>query len=397
MTSPHLGFNGVATSKFIALSAPMNYCYYPRNVMPEFNRLFLEKVVRVLWRKADACAGRLYPLSDTLASMAARPFELHLELTNLCNADCVFCPYQFQEREVQFMPDEVFQKAVSDYVAIGGGSVGLTPIVGDALIDPKFLERVRYLRALPQVDRIWLTTNCILLDKFGVEAVLQSGINALNISTAGFDAEMYRRVYRNASYQRMRRNVTELVERNSALGSPVAITIALRPDRPLDAVMADPDFQPILAHKPQLDFTWSFTSANGRITREILPSSMKLRVVNSRPEACVNTYNGPMVLPDGTVMGCSCVAAMDATKDLGIGNIMRSHLAEIWAGEAVRKLRSSFAASSLNSTCAGCDMYRDLEFYRTRAGRRRAKLNQARVEGKVLKTASARRSPFAGG
>lgn len=361
-----------------------------------FNRLFAEKVTRVLRRKADAYVGRLYPLSKTLDGMALRPFELHLELTNLCNADCVFCPYQFQTREVQFMPDDVFHKAVNDYAAAGGGSVGLTPIVGDALIDPKFLKRVHYLRSLPQIDRIWLTTNCILLDKFGVDDVLQSGITALNVSTAGFDEEMYRRVYRNASYQRMRRNVMELVERNTALGSPVAITIALRPDRPLDAVMADPDFQPILAHKPQLDFTWSFTSANGRITRDILPASMKLRVVTSRPEPCVNTYNGLMVLPDGTVMACSCVAAMDAVNDLGAGNIMKTPLAEIWSSSAVHNLRSSFGTGALNSTCSGCDMYRDLEFYRTAEGRRRARLNRARAEGNILKTASAHR-PFSGG
>ena len=364
--------------------------------MPTLNRLFVEKVARILWRKADACFGRLYPLSTTLDAMAARPFELHLELTNLCNANCVFCPYQFQTREVQFMSDEVFRKAVGDYVSCGGGSVGLTPIVGDALIDPKFLDRVRYLRSLPRVDRIWLTTNCILLDKFGVDAVLQSGINAMNVSTAGFDAEMYKRVYRNSSYERMCRNVVELVKRNSELGSPVAISIALRPDRPLDAVMNDPDFQPILAHKPQLDFTWSFTSANGRITREILPAAMNLRVVNSRPEACVNTYNGPIVLPDGTVMGCSCVAAMDGTKDLGIGNILQSSLADIWSGQEIRQLRSSFSVGGLNSTCSGCDMYRGLEFYRTAAGRRRAEVNRARAEGRTVNAVSVA-TPFSGG
>lgn len=364
--------------------------------MSAYNRLFLGKVFRVISRKADALAGRLYPLNKTTSAMAARPFELHLELTNLCNADCVFCPYQFQTREVQFMPDDVFEKAVHDFVALGGGSVGLTPIVGDALIDPRFLERVRYLRSFPQVDRIWLATNCILLDKFGVDHVLQSGLTALNVSTAGFEADMYRRVYRNSSYQRMRHNVTELVERNSALGSPVSITIALRPDRPLDAVMADPDFQPILAHKPQLDFTWSFTSANGRITREILPASMKLRVVASRPEPCVNTYNGPIVLPDGTVMGCSCVAAMDALKDLGIGNIRNSSLQEIWGAPSMRALRSSFTTGTLNPTCAGCDMYRDLEFYRTIDGRRRARLNHLRGQGELINAGAVHR-PFSGG
>lgn len=256
------------------------------------NRLFVEKVGRVLRRKADAYVGRLYSIEKTLEPMAARPFELHLELTNLCNANCVFCPYQYQTRAVQFMSEEVFRKAVKDYISIGGGSVGLTPIVGDALIDPKFLDRVLYLRSFPEIDRIWLTTNCILLDRFGVDAVLQSGISALNVSTAGFDAQMYKRVYRNSSYERMRRNVVELVERNAALGSPISITIALRPDRPLDEVLRHADFQPILAHKPQLDYTWSFTSAGGRITRETLPASMKLRSVDERAEPCVNTYNG---------------------------------------------------------------------------------------------------------
>lgn len=329
--------------------------------------------------------------------MAARPFELHLELTNLCNANCVFCPYQFQTREVQFMSDEVFTKAVGDYISIGGGSVGLTPVVGDALIDPKFLDRVRHLRSRPEIDRIWLTTNCILLDKFGVDAVLQSGITALNVSTAGFDAEMYKRVYRNGSYQRMRRNVNQLVERNAALGSPLAITIALRPDRPLDAVLHDPDFQPILAHKPQLDYTWSFTSAGGKITRENLPAAMKLRVVRQRSEPCVNTYNGPMVLPDGTVMGCNCVAAMDAVKDLGIGNILHSPLAEIWSGAKMRELRSGFRQGELNSTCGSCDMYRDLEFYRTREGRNRSALNRMRAQGRIVKAKAASAGPFSGG
>jgi radical SAM protein with 4Fe4S-binding SPASM domain len=363
----------------------------------ELNRLIRQKLARIVRRKADALLGRVYPLEKTLDRMAARPFELHLELTNLCNANCVFCPYQFQQRETQFMSDQVFHKAVADYVSLGGGSVGLTPIVGDALIDPKFVDRVRYLRSWPQIDRIWLTTNCILLDKFGIDSVLESGITALNVSTAGFDAAMYQRVYRNSSYQRMRRNVLALLERNTALGSPVAITLALRPDRPLQAVLADPDFQPILAHHPQLDYTWSFTSAGGRITRRLLPPSMKLRVVASRKEACVNTYNGPIVLPDGSVMGCSCVAAMDAVRDLGIGNIFAASLAEIWSGQQLRGLRSSFAAGKLNPTCANCDMYRDLEFYRTGDGRRRAALNLARNAGHILKAKAAAGRPFAGG
>ena len=361
------------------------------------NRVFLNKAKRVVSRKAESMVGRLYPIQRTLTAMALRPFELHLELTNLCNADCVFCPYQFQTRAIEFMTDDVFQKAVSDYISIGGGSVGLTPIVGDALIDPKFLERVRYLRSQSEIDRIFLTTNAILLDKHGIDEVLNSGITSITISTAGFDRAMYERVYRSQSYERMRNNVLELVKRNAEHGSPIYITIGLRPDRPLAEVMKDQDFQPLLKYEPALDFTWSYTSASGRITRELLPSAMKFRVVKSRKETCVQLYNGPIILPDGTVMACSCVASMDALEDLGIGNIMERTLLEIWTDNKMRSLRLSFNDGFLNSTCAGCDMYRDLELYRTSEGRRRAEINQKRDEGVAVRRAERPYAPFSGG
>jgi radical SAM protein with 4Fe4S-binding SPASM domain len=358
--------------------------------------VFLAKAGRVLRRKAESLVGRLYPLDDTLEAMALRPYELHLELTNLCNANCLFCPYQFQEREVQFMPEEVFRKAVDDFAASGGGSVGLTPIVGDALIHPDFVARVRYLRSLPSVDRIWVTTNAILLDKHGIEEVLTSGLTSITISTSGFDEESYRRVYRSSAYERFRRNVLALVEANRSLPEPLTITIGLRTDRPLDVVMKDPDFQPILAYEPDIDFTWSFTSAGGRVTREILPARMRLRVVASRPETCVQLYNGPIVLPDGTVMACSCVAAMDAVADLGIGNVMSEDLLSIWRNDAMRRIRASFGTTELNRTCAGCDMYRDLELYRTSEGRERGRINRARAAGETVRREKPR-GAFSGG
>jgi radical SAM protein with 4Fe4S-binding SPASM domain len=362
-----------------------------------WSRVFLAKAGRVLRRKADSLLGRLRPLEPTLAAMALRPFELHLELTNLCNADCVFCPYQFQEREVLFMPEEVFRKAVADFVACGGGSVGLTPIVGDALIHPDFVARVRHLRSLPEIDRIWVTTNAILLDKHGIDEVLTSGLTSITVSTSGFDEPSYRRIYRSSAYERFRRNVLALVERNSALPEPLPITVGLRTDRPLDEVMKDPDFQPILAHRPDIDFTWSFTSSGGRITREALPAGMRLRVVSSRRETCVQLYNGPIVLPDGTVMACSCVAAMDAVGDLGIGNVLERDLLTLWRSEETKALRRSFSQGTLNKTCAGCDMYRGLELYRTAEGRTRADLNRARARGEQVRRALRPRGAFSGG
>src|SRR4051794_11483518 len=114
----------------------------------------LSKIARAVGGKVDAWMGRLHNLDKTLGQVDLRPPSLNLEFTNLCNANCTFCGYQHQERAKQTMTDEVFAKALSDYAQLGGGDVYLTPIVGDALIDKKFLDRVRALRAEPSVREI---------------------------------------------------------------------------------------------------------------------------------------------------------------------------------------------------------------------------------------------------
>jgi radical SAM protein with 4Fe4S-binding SPASM domain len=365
--------------------------------MQWFNRVLVTKLTRALGRKADALWGRLFSIENTLADMGQRPYELHLELTNLCNANCVFCPYQYQTRSVEFMSEEVFRRAVADFVDSGGGSVGLTPIVGDALIHPDFVDRVRYIRSFGNIDRIWVTTNGILLEKHGVEQILNSGLTSITISTSGFEEESYRSIYRSSSYRKVKSGVLALVEANARRANPLQIAIGLRTNRPLSQVLRDPDFQPLLSYKPEIDFTWSFTSANGRITAEKLPQGFRLRAVSRRSEPCVQLYNGPIVLPDGTVMACSCVAAMDAVDDLGIGNILQHNLVELWRSERMSRLRASFGTDRLNRTCAGCDMYRDLELYRSSEGRERARVNALRAQGQTVKRTTGASGAFSGG
>jgi radical SAM protein with 4Fe4S-binding SPASM domain len=347
--------------------------------------LFVKKIARAGASRVEAAVGRLYPMDRTLEAMRLRPYELHFELTNLCNANCIFCPYQFQEREHERMPEAVFEKALGDYVAEGGGSVFFTPIVGDALIHPRVLDFIARARSHDRIDRIKMITNAILADRYGAEAIVNSGLTTLQFSIAGFDEAMYERVYRSKQYRRVRRNILDLLEANRAAGSPVNMVIGLRPDRPLDEVMAHPDFQEVLAYKPYLDFTWSFTTAGGRITREMLPDAMKLRHSPPKKEACVNSVNGPIVLPDGTVLICSCVAAIDAIDELKIGNVTERALGDIWRGEQVRRFHESFGTDRLNAVCVKCDMYRNLDLYRRREGRERAQINRDRAAGRVVR------------
>lgn len=121
---------------------------------------------------------------------------------------------------------------------------------------------------------------------------------------------------------------------------------------------------------------------------------MRRRISPKKAEPCVSTLNGPVVLADGTVLACSCVAAMDAEADLSIGNLLTTSLGDLWRGAAMKELRASFGSDRLNETCARCDHYRNLELYRTAEGRRRAAVSRRRGGGEVVRRNRPEVTPF---
>ena len=341
------------------------------------NSIVIPKIFRFIKRKSQALLGAsLYPLEHTLQLLSARPLELHLELTNICNAKCIFCPYPLQQRAENTMSDDIFYRAVDDFIRIGGGRVGLTPIVGDSLIDDQFLERVIYLRKQPCIREILLTTNGILLDRFGIDAILTSGLSEITISTSGFDSQSYAAIYRSTQYERMRKNVALLVKRNVEMGNKVKIKISFRSYRSENQLLSDPDFQEIKKFNPDLDIAVAFSNGGDRI-KELIPP-MKFRLSRPRKyEACVNLYHGPTVLWDGTVMACFCLTSMDAGHWLEIGNITKNSLLEMWTGDKLKEIRAQFSNNKkLNPVCEKCDAYCNLDLFRRNEGRERALINE---------------------
>lgn len=334
-------------------------------------------------RRAGASLLRRLPAPDAQV-FVERPYELHLEFTNLCNATCVFCPYPIQERAHEFMTDEVFHKAVDEFVAIGGGSVSLTPTVGDPLIHPKCFEWIRYLRSIPQIDRISITTNAIRLKQLGVKEFLDAGLSVIHISLAGFDEDMYRRIYRSKSYRNVRDAIYELYEENARRSEPVPVFLCLRPDCSEEELMLQEDFQRVLRYQPNLEVCTSFSRSGGMVQE--LPEGMKLEPVATarKSVACENTYRGVLVQSGGDVQVCACEAAINAPA-LVIGNIEQQTLLEIWGGERLRALRESFSDGTLNPNCAQCDYYYAPFAPGTWEERQRARISRRRQRGEIVR------------
>jgi MoaA/NifB/PqqE/SkfB family radical SAM enzyme len=277
--------------------------------------------------------------------------------SSICNARCIFCAYRHLPNRGQVMPDAVFDETVKQFVKSGGGHFGFLPVVGEPTTDPNLLSRIARVKALPCTHRVSLTTNGILLDRFGVEQVLTSGVDTISISTSGFDELMYQRVYGSDQYGRMFGNVVHLLETNRLMGEPVYIEIEVRSDRPVRETVDTADYQRIRALTDRIHFLRYYDNWGGLVTKDDLSGSMRIKKPRSTWHSpCKALLWSPMVFAGGDVGACSCRDAA-GTSSLRLGNVITDDLATIWRGPKRQGLFKSFEDGYPPKICKGCSRY----------------------------------------
>jgi molybdenum cofactor biosynthesis enzyme MoaA len=120
---------------------------------------------------------------------------LVIGITNICNARCIFCAYpramDSKDLKGGVMPLPLFKKIVDQWIALGGTQVDLTHTVGDPLVDPGLVDKVKYAVSAG-IKHVSFTTNGILLNRNeNYKRLIDAGVGTINISTSGTDKESY--------------------------------------------------------------------------------------------------------------------------------------------------------------------------------------------------------------
>ena len=293
-------------------------------------------------------------------------YGLTIETCNICNANCVFCAYQYQKRKKKIMPYEMFKKIIDDYNSLGGGHLGLCCTVGDPLIDPFILDRIRYARQLTSIKSISTITNCINLHENGVENLLNSGLTTISISTTGFDVKIHNEIYRSNKAEMMRENVIKLLRMNRDLGNPCKIIVGLRTYQSVKEVLNNPEFRQVAGLIDELSINYYFDDWSGRIKSSDLPRGMRLRPLSlllvRRKNPCYTLYGGISILSDGTATLCGC-RDINGDSELVLGNIMDNSLMELYKSPHAATIRKNWLnGSKVPEICQKCRHYNSYAF-----------------------------------
>jgi sulfatase maturation enzyme AslB (radical SAM superfamily) len=292
----------------------------------------------------------------------SRPLMLQVETTNICNNDCVICPYSSQTRKRQTMPLDLFEKLLSDYEELGGGPLSFTPLVGDIFVDKHLMRRVEMVKARRYIRGFSVTTNGVLssrLDDAELDYLVASA-DRIKISIYGLDAEEYHAMTRKNQYDVAMENIARLVGRsrgNVVLGlrllkrrDPAAVDRWIE-DLRRRAQCSHP--LPVKSDPPEYA-NWSFFD----VTKP-LPFGAKWQAPVINHKQCLIPLVSMQVTSSGDVSFCAC-ANFDAVDRLMLGNVRTQSLAQMYRSETCRKLWD-WSTHGVPDFCRTCSFHVPME------------------------------------
>lgn len=291
---------------------------------------------------------------------------IEFELSNICNARCVFCPYPDMlksEKKFTHMQADTFEKVKQMMPSFNGVLVSFTPTTGDTLLHPEWDRYMKEILDLKSVNRATMFTNAIELDADACKRLLavidadkNGKMSQLYFSVGGYDAATYRALYQVDRFEKVVANIRQFIallhEKGQSIG--VHIHIKLTTGTEEDLEKANQLFNP--GAYPFVYFSHSHQYfSNDAYKRNALLDYYPSETMDTS-SACAYLKKTRFAA-DGGVWADGCVISeMPGDSSLRLGNVdsnlneiehERNRIIRAWEQDGVKPL-----------PCRGCTMYR---------------------------------------
>ncbi len=282
--------------------------------------------------------------------------HLDIEPTNICNANCVFCAYQYQSGPTYKTVNFDFVKKLLDaFCEAGGGDIGLTPIVGDPLVNKDLETIVSICRKYNKIKNIGITTNGILLTKERFIALRDAGLTNINISMTFPEKSEYEKIYRNNSFDKLIKNIEDLLEVDC---KGVEICLAIRTPRLF--LGTNSLLKKVKSAGWKITRNIFFDDWSGQVANGLIENDLLKRPKRSKHIPCSILQSGPHALVSGKITACGC-RDLEGKSELSDENIFKpfydsGNLQAVYY-ENMEVLRRRFLNNNPPEICRNCHHY----------------------------------------
>lgn len=274
------------------------------------------------------------------------PCDIGIEITNICNAKCIYCPlYQDNENTLMYpkgcMDMELFKKIIDE--------IALWPVYfsiylnngGEPLIDKFFRERIAYLKEKGLSERIILQTNAEFLTEEKSQLLLDAGVSYIFPAFDGATKEMYEKHRINCHYDKVLQNIRTFARLRDEgdYGTSIQIKFMRTKWNEQELISTYYMFNEFLS--PELDhfqeeYSHTWNEANLKNAKFALTEINSKKIV--RECRMANTYLA--IYQNGDVGACS----LDYNHEVlgrALGNVKEDSLINIWTGKDFSNIRNS--------------------------------------------------------
>ncbi len=306
--------------------------------------------------------GLVRPLAKTLEEW---PGALLIDITNRCNAKCVWCPNP-DLTHVGAMDMDVYRKIIDDYGSRGG--VVTFGTFGEPLMDKHMKERIEYLKRYPKIHKIEVLTNGFFLNDKMVPLLVEHGVG-VDISLDELDKQTFEDV-KKMSFDVVRDNIVNFLEINSKASRPVPVNIRIKTLKTVEETLAQELFKIIASHDCSIMLNSIddniISNWAGKLDKEAfikeyeISSPDKTRYTHKRfnqtnVAPCTQLWKWMVVYWDGKVVLCCA----DMFSRSIVGDLKSNSITAIWNGPDLKKLRGQMVNRQRFEVpiCQDCDIH----------------------------------------
>ena len=259
------------------------------------------------------------------------PAMVIIDTTNECNLACTHCPHKELIKDPNykhgFMQMALYKKII-DEVANYPGTIIRPFGDGEPLLHPQIVEMIRYVKE-KGIRRIWLNTNGLLLVENMSRALLEAGLDELEVSIDAASKEIYEKIRINSDFDRVIQNVLKYAELKKQIlpGAIVEVSFV----ETIDNIHEEKDF--IRFWEKRVD---RVSIRPYHRDTSIMKEDKRARPYENKERLpCPQLWRRIEINFDGTVRFC----VFDWKNQSIVGDVNKQTIKEIWNREQYKKLR----------------------------------------------------------
>jgi len=277
------------------------------------------------------------------------PREIFLDLTSFCNHACVFCANPKTKGKSTMGPEMVY-RVLGEAFECGVRDLGLYA-TGESFLVKNLEDYVDFAKNKIGYEYLFITTNGALATPERVRPVLDAGLDSIKFSISAGTAATFKKIQGRDDFYTVLDNLRWISKyRETSLNNYKIYVTMVYTDETANEVNSLKELV-----SPYID-EWDPHPLNNQCGN--MPENNSLAEIKGRNprtrgkrNVCFQPFKGFTITPEGLVSAC----VLDYSRDLIVGDLTKSSLADIWAGPVYREFRRRHLTQDLTGLiCHNC-------------------------------------------